>query len=105
MNRISTIRPIPFVYGKDAGEAYNQEFKRRRDRIADKPISLGVNYSANETPSEPTETARFESAAPHYTSLQYEREQDWRRTKLIFFVVGLVLVLVGAGKVLELVTR
>ncbi len=77
-----------------ATQAYRNEFTRRAERIADKPISLATNYSAAESPSEPTDNAVFypDELADHQQAVK----RDWSAFKAIAWIAG-ILALTCAG--------
>lgn len=92
MNRPS----LNMLHVQDAHDSFHTAIQRikQRETIADKPISLGTHYSANESPAEPTETTNW------YT----DEISDHVKTRTVFsaiicLVIGAVTVCAFVGLV------
>jgi hypothetical protein len=96
MNRLSYIRPIPMHYGEQQTEAYRAEFVRRRNRIADKPISLQTYYSSSEF-EESSQSAVIEYA-DEYDELPKIAADQWKAVRVVWFLAICIALVLAAYK-------
>lgn len=100
MNRISSIRPIPMLYGEQQSEAHKAEFERRRARqlCQDKPISLGTHYSADEF-AESTRPFEYADENDELPKLVEEHRKDYSvAVKLVWFLAICIALWLAAHK-------
>lgn len=91
---------LPMLTGSAATRAYRNEFSRRAERIADKPVSLGTHYSATESPSEPTSNPRWypDELPDHYTAHVRARTTFMAIVCLVILTVAAMAVLAWVWK-------